>query len=128
MARVLVIEDDDQMRRMVCDVLTRAGYDTVAAENGLTGVASFRETPADLVITDIFMPEMDGVETIREILADCARVKIIAMSGRGRGLDYPRSALLLGAWRALDKPFAPDVLLNAVSDALEETGGSETSE
>jgi DNA-binding NtrC family response regulator len=50
----------------------------------------------------------------------------MASSGRGRwgGLDYPRSALMLGAWRALDKPFTPDVLLNAVSDALEENGRS----
>ncbi len=123
MARVLVIDDDDDTRRMLCEVLTRAGHEVVAAADGRTGVARYRESRADVVITDIFMPEFDGLETIREIRREFLQARIIAISGGGRrsDFDYLPSALMLGAWRTMDKPFNPAELLQAVAEALEET-------
>ena len=122
MARILVIDDDDDTRRMLCEVLTRAGHEAIGAADGRAGVASYRESRADVVITDIFMPESDGLETIREIRHECSRARIIAISGGGRqsNFDYLPSALMLGACRAMDKPFSPAELLQAVTEALEE--------
>jgi DNA-binding NtrC family response regulator len=122
MARVLVIDDDDDTRRMLCEVLTRAGHEAVDAADGRAGVARYRESRADVVITDIFMPERDGLETIREIRREFLQVRIIAISGGGRwsNFDYLPSALMLGAWRTMDKPFSPTALLQAVAEALEE--------
>ncbi len=121
MARVLVIDDDDDTRRMLCDVLTRAGHEVATAADGRAGVARYRESRADVVITDIFMPESDGLETIRKIRCESPQARIIAISGGGRrsDFDYLPSALMLGAWRTMDKPFSPAQLLQAVAEALE---------
>ncbi len=121
MARVLVIDDDDDTRRMLCEVLTRAGHEVVAAADGRTGVARYRDSRADVVITDIFMPDSDGLETIREIRGEFLQARIIAISGGGRrsDFDYLPSALILGAWRTMDKPFSPAEILHAVAEALE---------
>ncbi len=122
MTRVLVIDDDDDTRRMLCEVLTRAGYEAIAAADGRAGVARYRENRADVVITDIFMPESDGLETIREIRREFLQARIIAISGDGRrsNFDYLPSALKLGAWRTMDKPFSPAELLQAVAEIAEE--------
>jgi CheY-like chemotaxis protein len=122
MTRVLVIDDDDDTRRMLCEVLTRAGHEAIAAADGRAGVARYRENRADVVITDIFMPESDGLETIREIRREFLQARIIAISGGGRqsNFDYLPSALMLGAWRTMDKPFRPAELLQAVAEAVEE--------
>jgi len=122
MARVLVIDDDDGTRRMLCEVLTRAGHEAVDAADGRAGVARYRENRADVVITDIFMPGWDGLETIREIRREFLQARIIAISGGGRrsNFDYLPSALMLGARRIMDKPFSPAELLQAVAEVLEE--------
>lgn len=122
MVRVLVIDDDDDTRRMLCEVLTRAGHEAVDAANGRAGVARYRESPADVVITDIFMPETDGLETIQEILREFLQARIIAISGGGwrSDFDYLPSALMLGARRTMNKPFSPAELLQAVAEVLEE--------
>lgn len=123
MARVLVIDDDDDLRQMLCEVLTRAGHEAIGAANGWVGVARYRESRADVVITDIFMPECDGLETIREIRREFPCVRIIATSGGGRrsNFDYLPTALALGAWRTMNKPFSPAELLATVAEALEGT-------
>lgn len=120
MARVLVIDDDDDTRRMLCEVLRRAGHVAVGAADGRAGIARYRESRADVVITDIFMPESDGLETIRKIRLESPQTRIIAISGGGRrsDFDYLPSALTLGAWRTMDKPFSPAALLQAVAEAL----------
>lgn len=122
MVRVLVIDDDDDTRRMLCEVLTRAGHEAVDAADGRAGVARYRENRADVVITDIFMPDQDGLETIREIRREFLHARIIAISGGGRrsNFDYLPSALMLGARRTMDKPFTPAELLQAVAEVLEE--------
>ncbi len=122
MARVLVIDDDDDTRRMLCEVLTRAGHEAIAAADGRAGVACYRESCADVVITDIFMPESDGLETIRKLHREFPQARIIARTGGGRqsNFDYLPTALKLGAWRTMEKPFTPAEFLQAVAEALEE--------
>lgn len=120
MKRVLVIDDDWQMREMMHQALERAGYDVAEAPNGKVGVNIHREDPVDLVITDLIMPEKEGIETIRELRRDYPGLKIIAISGGGRaGADgYLSVAKTIGADRTLSKPFDLKKILDAVEELL----------
>jgi CheY-like chemotaxis protein len=118
MARILVIDDDDYGRAAVHDVLSELGHVVVIAHNGREGVARYREHQSDLVITDIIMPERNGLDVIRELAP--SGVRIITMSGGGRlGHENPLAdALRLGASRALEKPFTIDAMIAAVNGVL----------
>ena len=85
MARVLVIDDDSATRSVVCRMVQRGGHAALEARNGREGVQSVNRNRLDLVVTDILMPEQDGVETIRRIRAIDSRLPIIAMSGAAEG-------------------------------------------
>lgn len=120
---VLVMEDDDVLRGALRVILEDAGYDVIEARDGAVGVRLYRERGADLVLVDIFMPELDGLEVIRALRTEVPRPRFIAMSGGGRPgpADLLTVATALGAARTLQKPFAPCDLLAAVSDLLAET-------
>lgn len=120
MARILVIDDDDQVRNMVRQMLERDRHDVIVAEDGSVGVRRFREDPVDLVITNILMPEKEGLATIRELKADYPDLPIIAMSGGGTtaGVDFLRMAEHFGAARALKKPLEWGELTEAVNALL----------
>jgi len=120
-ARILVIDDDEQLRRMLCMALRRAGYVVVEAGDGNEGLERFREAPTDLIITDLLMPEKEGLETIMDIRREFPDAKIIAMSGGGRAgnLNFLRVAERLGAQRTMAKPFNLQALLAAVQDLLQ---------
>src|SRR5665213_3241891 len=83
-AKVLVIDDDHLVRRTISRILQTGGYRVALAEDGAKGVAKFRSERPDLVITDIIMPEKEGIETIIELLRDNPQARIIAVSGGGR--------------------------------------------
>ena len=83
MARILVIDDDDRIRGMVLEMLSESGHEVGEASNGQEGLDQFRQTPTDLVITDILMPEKDGLEIIQILKKENPEVKIIAVSGGG---------------------------------------------
>ena len=87
MAHILVVDDDMSIRAFVLEILEEEGYSVEEAVDGKQGLQRYREEPADLVITDILMPEVDGVEFIMCLQEIYPGVKIIAMSGGGRGLD-----------------------------------------
>jgi DNA-binding response OmpR family regulator len=88
MTKRLVIEDDDRLRTTLRKMLERSGYEVVVASNGKEGIKHFREAPCDLVITDLIMPEKEGLETIRELKEEVPDIKVIAISGGGReGFD-----------------------------------------
>ena len=126
MKRILVMDDDVTFRKMLRKILEREGYETIEAEDGKEGMRLFRAAPADLVITDILMPEQEGIETIQELKRDFAGVKIIAISGGGR-LDpeeYLRAAEQFGAARTLSKPFDREELLGAIRELLEDVSVS----
>ena len=123
MARILIIEDDSLTREWLETLLTRNGYVVDLATNGQEGIDLFRRHPADLVITDIVMPEKDGIETITDLRRDNAEVKVIAISGgerrpEGMSRNYLHSARLLGANRSMQKPIANKDLLAAIRELL----------
>ncbi len=121
MARVLLIDDDDQTRAVLRQVLERAGHTILEAADGREGLRLYRRAPAELVITDIFMPERDGLETIMALQKEFTEVKIIAISGGGETgrLDYLDAAKHLGAQYTLHKPFEFRELLAAVHVLLQ---------
>ena len=122
MARILIIDDDEQIRSLLRSILEDDGYEVAEAADGAEGVRSFRDAPGDLVITNIFMPEKDGLETIRELRREAPDLPIIAVSGgsprlrvnstlRPNVLDAARA---LGAVRTFGKPFDRRELSEAV--------------
>jgi len=119
-ARILIIEDDVSVREFLESLLQRAGFDTVTAANGKEGMEVFHTPPVDLVITDIIMPEKDGIETIMDMKRLSPSLKVIAISGGGRSEpeDYLHSARLLGADDAIKKPFNNDDILDSVRALL----------
>jgi DNA-binding response OmpR family regulator len=118
--RILVIDDDPAVRGMLAEMLRREGYEVDEAEDGRAGMRRFRDTPAALVITDVVMPEQEGLETLIQLLHESSAVKVIAISGGGRvGPDaYLNSARTLGAHGILAKPFGREELLTAVRTVL----------
>ena len=123
MARILVIDDDVQVRGAVRRILERAGHTVEDVGNGDAGLQAHRERPADLIITDIFMPERDGIETVRQLRRESPQVKIIVISGgdRTQTMDLRKDAELLGAARSLRKPFELSELVRAVDELLGES-------
>lgn len=122
MARILVIDDDEQVLDMLYESLTREGYDVLRASNGEHGLRLYRQEPVDLIITDIIMPEKEGIETIIELQQDFPDVKIIAMSGGGRigTKDYLHLAKIFGVHRTFTKPVAREQLLDAINELIKE--------
>lgn len=121
MPRVLLIEDNEQVGALLGLFLEREGFAVTRAANGREGLDLFRGQGADLVITDIVMPEKDGLETILELRRRQPAVKIIAISGGGRigGEVYVESARRLGAARTFVKPVDRVDLIQAVRELLE---------
>ncbi len=122
MAKILVIDDDEQVLDMLYESLTREGFDVLKASNGEQGLRIYRQEPVDLIITDILMPEKEGIETIIELRQDFPDVKIIAMSGGGRigTKDYLHLAKIFGVQRTFTKPVAREQLLDAIKELLKE--------
>ena len=122
MARILVIDDDVQILEMLRQTLEREGYEVVDAHDGKEGLRLYREAPTDLIITDIIMPEKEGIETIMEFKRDFPDVKIIAISGGGQ--ITPETCLLLakksGAQRAFTKPVPRQDMIKAVKELLDQ--------
>ncbi|MDY6987587.1 MAG: response regulator [Thermodesulfobacteriota bacterium] len=126
-ARILVIDDDIGIRAMLRRLLEGAGYDVAEASDGRQGIRLYRQDPADLVITDLIMPEKEGLETIRELRRDFPHVKILAISGGGRVSpdEYLHMAKSFGAKRTLAKPFDPKELLEVVHELISSTAPQE---
>ena len=123
MGKILVIEDDETLRRMLCRALERAGHATLDAENGRAGVEVARREHPNVVITDIMMPEQDGIETIVELRRTEPSPWIIAISGmRALGFDPLVDALVIGADQVFKKPFDVTALVGAVDEMLERSG------
>ncbi len=120
MARILVVDDDLQVRKFISSVLTRAGHDILGAGDGHEGLALYREEAPDLVVIDIIMPEKEGIETIIELKRLNPGVRIIAISGGGRvGPEgYLMTARGLGAMETLQKPFTMEELVQSVDRVL----------
>ena len=120
MARILIIDDNREVLGTYRRMLEHAGYEVVVAADGKEGIKTFREELLDLVITDIIMPEKEGLETIRELKRDFPDVKIIAISGGGSAEpeDYLKIAKQFGAMCTLTKPIEREALLETVQECL----------
>jgi CheY-like chemotaxis protein len=119
--RVLVIDDDRRARSIVERTLQRAGYHVLSAINGVEGMRLWRNTRPDLVITEIIMPEKDGIETMMEIRKLEPAAKVLAMTGylqRGK-VNFLEIVRSLGADGVLAKPFRADELLAEVGACLD---------
>ncbi|MDH4088638.1 MAG: response regulator [Nitrospira sp.] len=116
-ATILVIEDHASVRRLLAQVLKDAGYQVFEAATGREGLERFREQPMDLVITDLEMPEMTGLEVILALTRAVSNVKVIAMSGHSA--DELQKARLMGARQTFAKPLDLPALLNAVQYELQ---------
>lgn len=124
MARILIIDDDPEMRLMMRRMLEPAGHAVTSAESGEAGIERFRDQPADLVITDLLMPSKSGAETIVELKSLAPAVKVLGISG-GDMLDdvvFLRAAGKAGDIRWLAKPFAAAELLAAVAELIGTSG------
>ena len=120
MPRILVIDDDAHIRRMLSRMLQQSGYEVKDAADGSEGLRLIREAPFDLVLTDLIMPEKEGIEMIIELRTEFPDVKIIAMSGGARmGPEaYLQLADSLGAERTFSKPIDRDELIGAIKELI----------
>lgn len=120
MPSILLVDDDEQLRTMLSEVLRRAGYEVQEACNGNEATKMYSSHQTDLVITDLIMPDKEGLETIREIRHTNPGVRIIAMSGGGRNgfVNYLRVAKTFGAQVVIEKPFSHQEILEAIRHVL----------
>jgi DNA-binding NtrC family response regulator len=120
MQRILIIDDEIHILLMLKKMLERAGYEIDLASNGQEGLEVFRNDPPDLVITDIIMPEKEGLETIREMKKEQPDLKILAMSGGGKisADNYLDTARIFGASGIIEKPFNQSRLVSLVREIL----------
>jgi DNA-binding NtrC family response regulator len=121
MARILLIDDDDAVRGSTARLLELMGHEVLTAEHGAAGLRIWRERGADLVITDVCMPGMNGLDVIVELRAFAPDLAVIAMSGglESQRLDLLGTAAQAGAFRALPKPFTIQELRSAVGELLQ---------
>jgi DNA-binding NtrC family response regulator len=120
MTIILVIDDEIQMRELLKKYLTRAGYEVIVAADGEEGIRCFHQNPADLVITDLIMPEKEGLECIAEFKKMAPGIKVIAISGGGLGKaeGYLESAKKMGAAKTFIKPFELKELLATIRELM----------
>ena len=121
MARILIIDDELIIRDLLVNILEREGYETITAASDIDGMKRQREKPADLIITDIIMPEKEGLETIMELRRNFHDVKIITMSGGGNidSETYLKMANAVGAIKIITKPIYRKEILKIVQELLE---------
>lgn len=121
MARILVIDDEEVVRFTVAKILRLEGHDVVEAEDGDQGIARQKEGSFNLVISDLIMPEKEGLATIQELRHRYPSLKILAITGGGalQSRKYLDQATKSGADRTLLKPFSNDDLLRTVNQCLD---------
>ncbi len=120
MPRILVVDDDRQIREMLLQMLEIEGYEVMVAPNGKEALKLQAQNPADLVITDLIMPEKEGIETIREFQERYPKTDIIAISGGGvvGPESYLKIAKSLGAKKTYVKPIRREELLSGIREVL----------
>lgn len=120
MPRILVVDDDPISRQVLRAMLEKEGHQVTEAEDGVKAVKGYDSSVIDLVITDIFMPEKEGVQTVRELMKENPEVKIIAVSGGSSSANYDSLdwIKMFGVKYTFTKPFNAKAILAAVDDLL----------
>jgi CheY-like chemotaxis protein len=123
MLRILIIDDEQPVRESLGEALAAVGHEVCLAANGVRGLQEHAKFRPDLVITDIIMPDMEGIGTISELRRRDPALPIIAMSGSTSygGVNYLKAARDLGANRTLTKPIRPAEMLEAIHDLVPQT-------
>jgi YesN/AraC family two-component response regulator len=118
MLRILVIDDDHDVQRMIFKMLDSADREILTASNGVEAISIFDKKPCDIVITDIIMPEKEGLSLIKEIRIKNLKTKIVAISGGGRisAYNYLKLAKKFGADRTIAKPFTSNELHSVINE------------
>jgi DNA-binding response OmpR family regulator len=116
---ILIIDDEEPIHVLLRSVLQAEGYQVTEAVNGREGLERYRDRPADLVITDIVMPELNGLDMLLELTREFLHAKVIAVSGAGEEKSLLDVAKLLGARQTFQKPFSMAQLLSAVRYELQ---------
>ena len=119
MATILIIDDEEIIRVLLRSALEVEGYEVTEAANGREGLELYRQRPTNLVITDIVMPELNGLDMLLELTREFLHAKVIAISGAGEEKNVLDVAKLLGARQTFQKPFSIPHLLGAVRYELE---------
>lgn len=114
MASILVVDDQEPIRALLRAALEGDGHKVLEAANGRLGLELYRKRAADLVITDMVMPEMNGLDMLLELTRRCPYVNVIAMSGGQGSQGWLEAAKLLGTRQTFQKPFDIEELLSAV--------------
>lgn len=120
MTQVLIVDDDEIFRTMLEEMVQREGYEVTAVGDGDAALHAVDQSPPDLIITDILMPEKDGMELMTELAQRGSQIPIIAISGGGRtiNLDFLELAELMEVRATLSKPFTRESLRQAITEAL----------
>lgn len=120
MASILIVDDDQQIRKLLVRLLEKEGHQVGVASNGIEAVKQYSGNQVDLVITDIVMPEKEGIETIMDLKRIDPQVKIIAISGGGKvnADHYLKMAQSLGAQETIEKPIEKNHLLKKINAVL----------
>jgi len=118
--RVIVIDDDTMLRDFLQRCLRKAGYEVITARNGVEGLCVMKDQKFDLVVSDIFMPDADGLEVLRQLRQFQNRIPLLMMSGGSKNLpdDFLKIANALGATATLAKPFTAREFLDAVEKII----------
>ncbi|MBK1695369.1 response regulator [Chromatium weissei] len=121
MLNILIVDDEELFRVMLAEMVHREGYQARMAANGNEALHAISQQPPNLIITDILMPEKDGIELIAELSKRGSRIPIVAISGGRRTISTEfnlESACLMGVRATLPKPFTREALRRAIADAL----------
>ncbi|UCE78911.1 MAG: sigma-54-dependent Fis family transcriptional regulator [Nitrospiraceae bacterium] len=115
--KILVIDDEDIVRRSCSRTLSPLGYEVRLTQSSLDGLRMIDEEKFDLVLTDIKMPDMDGIEVLKQVRDKFPETKVIIMTGY-QSVENALKSVQLGAFDYIEKPFSPDALISSVSKAL----------
>lgn len=118
MASILIVDDEEPIRHLLRSILEGEGHQVLEASDGREGLALYRNTPTDLVITDIMMPDRDGMEVTLELTREFLDAKVIAMTGALGSQNFLNVARLFGARQLLQKPFGIQEVRHAVAQTL----------
>ena len=118
MSRILVVDDDEQIRQLFKRILLDEGHQVFTASDGVEGIKLYRTEQPDLMLLDIIMPNKEGIEVIKEIINEYKDAKIIAISGGGRGnaKEYLSFAMHFGAKLIIEKPVSSEKLIEAINN------------
>lgn len=115
--RILVIDDEDIVRTSCSRTLVPEGYEVTLVKSGFDGLALLEQEPVDLVLTDLKMPEIDGIEILRRVKEKWPQIEVIIITGY-QTVDTAVKSIKLGAFDYLEKPFTPDGLISSVAKAF----------